>query len=43
MIEDADIAQESSKLASANVAKNASISTLAQANNLPNNALRLIS
>lgn len=43
MIEDADVALESSKLASTNVAKNASISTLSQANNLPNNALRLIS
>lgn len=43
MIEDADVAHESSKLASANVAKNASISTLSQANNLPNNALRLLS
>lgn len=43
MIEDADIAQESSSLAASNVKKNAGISTLAQANNLPNNALRLIS
>ena len=41
-IEDVDIAQESAKLASNNVMKSAGISSLAQANNIPNSALRLI-
>ena len=41
-IEDADIAQESAKLASANVMKQAGIASLSQANSLPNSALRLI-
>lgn len=41
-IEDVDIAAETAKLASTNVMKQAGISTLSQANNLPNNALRLI-
>ena len=41
-IEDVDIAAESAKLASANVSKNAGISALAQANNIPSAALRLI-
>jgi len=41
-IEDVDVAAETAKLASTNVMKQAGISTLSQANNLPNNALRLI-
>jgi flagellin len=41
-IEDVDVAEETAKLASSNVMKNAGISSLAQANNLPNSALRLI-
>lgn len=41
-IEDVDVAEESAKMASANVAKQAGISTLAQANSIPNSALRLI-
>ncbi len=41
-IEDVDIAHESAKLASNNVMKSAGISSLAQANNIPNSALRLI-
>lgn len=41
-IEDVDVAEETAKLASTNVMKQAGISTLSQANNLPNNALRLI-
>lgn len=41
-IEDVDVAQESAKLASNNVMKQAGTSTLAQANNLPNAAMRLI-
>ncbi|MEX0799257.1 MAG: flagellin [Bacteriovoracaceae bacterium] len=41
-IEDVDVAAETAKLASNNVMKQAGISTLSQANNLPNNALRLI-
>lgn len=39
---DVDVAQEASKLASSNVVKQAGISALAQANSLPNSALRLI-
>ncbi len=42
VIMDADIALESSKLASSNVIKQAGVSALAQANNVPNSALRLI-
>ena len=41
-IEDVDVAEETAKMASANVAKQAGISTLAQANSIPNSALRLI-
>lgn len=41
-IEDVDVAEETAKMASANVARQAGISTLAQANNIPNAALRLI-
>ena len=41
-IEDVDVAEESAKLASNNVMKQAGISSLAQANNIPNSALRLI-
>lgn len=41
-IEDVDVAQESAKLASNNVMKQAGISTLSQANNLPSAAMRLI-
>ncbi len=41
-IEDVDVAKESAKLASNNVMKQAGISTLSQANNLPNAAMRLI-
>jgi flagellin len=42
MIQDVDVAEESAKLASSQVVKQAGISTLAQANALPNNALRLV-
>lgn len=42
VIQDVDVAQESANLAASSVIKNAGISTLAQANNLPNSALRLI-
>lgn len=41
-IEDVDVAQESAKLASVNVMKNAGIMALSQANGIPNSALRLI-
>ncbi len=41
-IEDADVAHETAALASNNVIKSAGISTLAQANSIPNSALRLI-
>ncbi len=41
-IEDVDVAEESAKLAANNVIKQAGISSLAQANNIPNSALRLI-
>lgn len=41
-IEDVDVAEETAKLASVNVMKQAGISSLAQANNIPNSALRLI-
>jgi len=42
VIEDADVAYESSQLASANIAKQAGISSLAQANNIQQSALRLV-
>lgn len=42
VIEDVDVAEESAKLASNNVIKNSGISTLAQANGIPNTALRLV-
>ena len=42
VIEDVDVAHESSKLASTNVIKNAGIATLAQANHIPNAALKLL-
>ncbi|MFG1500483.1 flagellin [Halobacteriovorax sp. XZX-3] len=42
VIEDADVAFESSQLASSNIAKQAGISSLAQANNLNSAALRLV-
>lgn len=41
-IEDVDVAQESAKLASSSVMKQAGISTLSQAGSLPSSALRLI-
>jgi len=43
IIEDVDVASESAKMASDNIIKQAGISTLSQANNVPNSALRLIS
>lgn len=42
-IEDADIAEETAKLASNSIIKQAGIQALASANNIPNTALRLIS
>lgn len=42
VIQDVDVADSTAKLASANVVKNAAVSTLAQANAIPNSALRLI-
>lgn len=42
IIEDVDVAQETANLAAKTVVKNAGISTLAQANNIPNSALRLV-
>ncbi len=42
VIQDTDVAESSSKLAASNVLKNASVATLAQANSIPNSALRLI-
>lgn len=41
-IEDVDVAAETAKLAATNVMKQAGTSTLSQANNLPNSALRLV-
>jgi flagellin len=41
-IEDVDVAESTSKIASANVIKNAGIATLSQANTLPNSSIRLI-
>ena len=43
VIQDVDVAEASASLASNNVVKNAAVSTLAQANAIPNAALRLIS
>jgi flagellin len=43
VIQDVDVAEASAKLASNQVVKNAAVSTLSQANNIPNSALRLIS
>ncbi len=43
VIQDVDVAEASASLASNNVVKNAAVSTLAQANGIPNAALRLIS
>lgn len=43
VIMDADVAKASASLASSSVIKNSAITTLAQANNLPSNALRLVS
>jgi len=42
VIQDVDVANESAKLASSNVVKQAGVSTLSQANALPNAAMRLI-
>lgn len=42
VIQDVDVAEESAKLASNQVVKQAGITTLSQANGLPNTALRLI-
>ena len=42
VIQDVDVAESSAKLAANNVVKSAGIATLAQANQLPNAALRLI-
>jgi len=43
VIQDVDVAESTANLASNNVVKNAAVSTLAQANQIPNSALRLIS
>ena len=42
VIQDVDVAEASAALASNSVVKNAAVSTLAQANQIPNSALRLI-
>jgi len=42
IIQDADIAKETAAMASNNVVKSSAISALTQANNIPNNALRLV-
>ncbi len=42
VIQDVDVAEASARLAANNVVKNAAISTLSQANALPNSAMRLI-
>ncbi len=42
IIQDVDVASESANLAASQVVKQAGVQTLAQANKLPNNALRLI-
>jgi flagellin len=41
-IRDVDVAKESSEVASANVLQNAAVSVLAQANQAPNMALKLL-
>ena len=41
-IEDVDVAEETAKVASTSIMKNAGISALAQSNGIPNSALRLI-
>ncbi len=43
VIQDVDVAEASARLASNQVVKNAAVTTLAQANGIPNSALRLIS
>ena len=43
VIQDVDVAESSAKLASNQVIKNAAVSTLSQANQIPNSALRLLS
>lgn len=42
VIQDVDVAEASARLASNQVVKNAAVSTLSQANSIPNSALRLI-
>ncbi len=42
-IQDVDVAESTARLASQNVVKQAAIATLAQANSIPNSALRLVS
>jgi flagellin len=42
VIQDVDVAESSARLASNQVVKNAAVSTLSQANGIPNSALRLI-
>ncbi len=42
VIQDVDVAEASARLASNQVVKNAAVSTLSQANGIPNSALRLI-
>jgi flagellin len=42
VIQDVDVASSSAALASNNVVKNAAVSTLSQANQIPMSALRLI-
>jgi flagellin len=42
VIQDVDVAAESAKLASNQIVKNAGVTTLAQANQIPNSALRLL-
>jgi flagellin len=42
IIQDADIAKETAAMAANNVVKSSAISALTQANNIPNNALRLV-
>ncbi len=42
VIEDVDVAAETANMASSNVVKNAGVAALAQANQIPNSALRLI-
>ncbi|OUR93020.1 flagellin [Halobacteriovorax marinus] len=42
VIQDVDVAEETAKMASSNVVKSAAVSSLAQANAIPNSALRLI-